>query len=78
MAGNAHDRILEIAITCDESGNSVVATALKYYRTRQHLVDADGFNLAHTAGSAAGTHEIVMGEVMPPPTHIRIVSTFQA
>lgn len=74
----AHDRILSIAITCDESDNTVVATAVNYYRTRQHLEDSDPFLVTHTAGAAAAAHEITLGEVIPPPTHIRLVSTFQA
>lgn len=76
--GKVHDRILEIAITADESDDTVVATAVNYYRTRQDLTDSNAKALAHTAGSAAANHEIEMGEVMPPPTHIRIASTFQA
>ena len=74
----AHDRILEIAITCDESADTVVATDVNYYRTRQDLNDSNPFNLEYTAGSAAANHEITLGEVTPPPTHIRITSTFQA
>lgn len=74
----AHDRILEIALTADESADTVVATAVNYYRTRKHLDDSDPFNVTYTAGSAAANHEITLGEVIPPPTHIRIASTFQA
>jgi hypothetical protein len=73
-----HDRILEIAITCDESADTVLATAVNYYRTRADLDATDPKALTYTAGSAAGTHEIEMGEITPPPTHIRITSTFQA
>lgn len=73
-----HDRILEIAVTCDESDDSVVVTDLNYYRTRQDLSDSNPFNLTFTAGAAAGTTEVELGELLPPPTHIRIASTFQA
>lgn len=74
----AHDRILEIAITCDESADTVVATAVKWYRDRSHLENADPFLVTHTAGAAAANHEIALGEVIPTPGILRIASTFQA
>jgi len=74
----AHDRILEIVFTADESDDTVVVTAVNWYRDRAHLTDADPLALAHTAGSAAGTHEVTLGEVIPTPTHLRLKSTFQA
>jgi len=73
-----HDRILEIAVTADESDDTTVATAVTYYRTRADYDAGTGKALTHTAGAAAAAHEITMGEVVPPPTHIIITSTFQA
>lgn len=73
-----HDRILEIAITCDESADTVVATAVNYYRHRGELDDTNPKVLQSTPGAAAANHEIVMGEMVPPPSIIRIASTFQA
>ena len=73
-----HERILEVAITCDESDDSVVATAVNYYRNRGELEDSNPKVLQSTPGSAAANHEIVMGEMVPPPSIIRIASTFQA
>jgi len=74
----AHDRIIEIVVTADESDDTLVATAVNYYRTRQDLADSNAFSVEMTAGAASGTHEITLGEVTPPPTHIRLTSTFQA
>lgn len=73
-----HDRILSIAVTADESADSLEATAVTYYRTRADYDAGSGFSATFTAGAAAGTHEITLGEVLPPPTHIILVSTFQA
>lgn len=73
-----HDRILAIAITADESADTVVGTAVTYYRNRAHYDASDGFACTATFGAAAGTCEITLGEVLPPPTHLVIVSTFQA
>lgn len=73
-----HDRILEIAVTADESDDTVLVTAVNYYRNRGELDDSNPKALAHTAGAAAANHEVEMGEIMPPPTHVRIASTFQA
>lgn len=74
----AHERILAIAITCDEGDDTVLGTAITYYRDRGHLDDSDGKTVKMTAGSAAANHEIELGEVIVPPSIIRIESTFQA
>jgi len=73
-----HDRLLALEITCDEGDDSVEVTAVNYYRNRAHYADSDGEAIAFTAGTAAGTHEIEFGQLLPPPTHIILVSTFQA
>lgn len=72
----AHDRILEILVTADESADTFLVTGVRYYRTRGQLDAANPKVLANTPGAAAANHEVEMGEVPPPPTHIRIVSTF--
>jgi len=72
------DRILELVITADESDDSVLVTAVNFYRTRDDLANSTGHSGVFTADAAAGTHEIELGEVLPPPTHIRLTSTFQA
>lgn len=76
--GKVHERILAIAITCDEGDDTVVSTAVTYYRTRADLDASDGKSLTFTAGSAAANHELELGQLLPPPTHIRLESTFQA
>jgi hypothetical protein len=73
-----HDRILELAVLCDESDDFVSVTAINYYRNRAHYADSDAEAIAHTAGAAAATHEVVLNQLLPPPTHIILASTFQA
>jgi len=72
----AHDRILEIALTCDEGDDTTVITAVNYYRHRGQLIDTNPRVLTITAGSAAANHETEMGEAVPPPTIIRLKSSF--
>ena len=75
----AHDRILELELLCDESANTVQITAINYYRTRGRLDASEPLALNFTSAALAATHETEMGSAaIPPPTHIRIVSTFQA
>ncbi len=75
----AHDRILELAVLCDESANAVQITAINYYRTRGRLDAAEPQALNFTSAALAANHETEMGDAaIPPPTHIRLVSTFQA
>lgn len=77
--GKVHDRILTLAVTADESDDSLLVTAVTYYRTRQDYTEGNGFSLTYTAGSAsASAHEVEMGELLPPPTHIILIPTFQA
>jgi hypothetical protein len=74
----AYDRILELAVLADESDDFVSVTAVKFYRDRGFLEAADGYTPVFTAGAAAATHEMELGEVLPPFSIIRLVSTFQA
>lgn len=73
-----HERILEILVTADEGDDSLVVTGVRYYRNRGQLDDSNPKVLAATPGAAGANTEVEMGEVPPPPTHIRLVSTFQA
>lgn len=68
-----HERILELHVECEDGPDTVEVTDVRYFRDRSY---AEGHPLKHTAGSAAGTHEVEMAQILPPPTHIRIVSTF--
>jgi hypothetical protein len=75
----AHDRVLEIVCTMDESDDTIAVTALKYYRDRAKLAAAEAYSVKYTPATALATGgEITLGEVMPPPTHIRFTTTFQA
>ena len=74
----AHDRIVEIVIVADESDDDLEATAVNYYRTRADLDASNPKVMAATFGAASAAHEIEMGEILPPPTHILLTSTFQA
>jgi hypothetical protein len=75
----AHDRILELTLVADESGDSVAVSDVKYYRDRAQLDAANGFDVAFSGGADAVTPvEIELGETVPPPTHIRLAFTFQA
>ena len=75
----AHDRILELLVLCDESADTVQITAVRYYRNRGQLDAATPHVLNATFGALSATHETEMGDAaIPPPTHIRIVPTFQA
>lgn len=75
----AHDRVLSIVCTLDESDDSIAVTALNYYRDRSKIDAAEPFALSYTPSTAqTSPAEITLGEVVPPPTHIRFVMTFQA
>jgi hypothetical protein len=74
----AYDRILEIAVTADESDDSLLVTDVNFYRDRGELEATNPYNPVFTAGAAAGTTEVELGEVLPPHSIIRLVSTFQA
>lgn len=73
-----HDRILQFALTADESDDSLLCTAVTYFQNRGQLDASAGLSKKFTAGVAATSHEITLGEVLPPPTHVRFVATFQA
>ena len=72
----AHDRILEISITATEAADTVLVTGVKYYRDRGKLAADEGFDMEYTAADAGANTELEFGQLSPPPTHIRIKSTF--
>jgi hypothetical protein len=76
--GKAHERILTIAVTADESDDTLAVTAVKFYRDRTKYIDSDGYTPAYSGGTAAASCELVLGEVLPPPTSIIMIATFQA
>ena len=69
-----HDRILELSLTMNAAADTVAVTAVKYYRDRGQLDASNGFTLTHTPTSAqTSPAEIQFGELVPPPTHLRMV-----
>jgi len=71
-----HDRILELTFAADTVGHTVAVSAAKYYRTRADLEDSSGFALTIDNTSAqASPAEFNFGELLPPPTTVRLVFT---
>lgn len=75
---DAFDRILEINITADESADTIDVTGVTFYRNRQSLDDGEGFSPGYSDDGFAATNEVVLHQTIPPPTIVRLVSTFQA
>lgn len=69
-----HDRILELSLTMNAAGDTVAVSAVKYYRDRAELAAANGLNmLFDTVAAQVSPAEIQFGELVPPPTHLRMV-----
>lgn len=75
---DVYDRILEIAVTADESDDTVAVTAVTFYRDRSFLDASDGETVPFSGGTAAATAEIELGSQGWTPNVIRVASTFQA
>lgn len=73
----AFDRILELEVTADESEDELEITECTFYRNRQSLDDDDGFTPGFSGGSSASNPEIELGQTIPPPTVVRLKSTFE-
>lgn len=73
-----HDRVLELVFVADDSAETVAVSAVNYYRDRS-TVTANPFPLTFTqdASQLTGT-ELALGELLAPPTHIRLTFTVQA
>jgi hypothetical protein len=73
-----HDRILEVVFVADDSAETVVVSAVNYYRDRSAL-PSSGFpvTFSQTSPNTTGT-ELVFGELVPPPTHMLLTFTVQA
>jgi hypothetical protein len=77
----AHDRIVEIVFTAANGAQTVTVSGLNYYRNRAKLIDAAGFKITFsptTAQAVANPPEIFLGEILPPPTVIRLTATVTA
>ena len=76
---NVYDRILELVITADESDDSILFTAINWYRDRSFLDATDPFSIDFTdLTGAVANAEAALGSQGWTPSIIRIVSTFQA
>lgn len=74
-----HDRVLELVFVADDSAETVAVSAVNYYRDRSTLDANNPFRMtfSQTSPLTTGT-ELVLGELLPPPTHIRLTFTVQA
>lgn len=81
-----HHRTLELLVTTNNGAQTVAVTKVNYYRDDSQLAASNPFTLAATAaesGTALGTavaspYDVYMGELVPPPTRIRITATINA
>ena len=81
-----HIRTIELKVTTNNGAQTVAVTAVNYYRTDAELAAANPFPLAATAtesGTALGTavvspYDVYLGELMPPPSRLRITATINA
>lgn len=71
-------KILDLTVTADDSAETFQVTDIKFYFSRQKLIDGDGWDVPFSGGSAAANCEVELGSVVPPPTVIRIHGTVQA
>ena len=81
-----HLRTLELLVTTNRAALTVAVTQVNYYRDDSQLAAANPFILAATAsesGTALGTavaspYDVYLGELVPPPSRIRITATINA
>jgi hypothetical protein len=74
-----HDRIVEIVMTTANGAQTVVASAVNYYRDRGYLIAGAPFGLkAVFPAASASPYEIVLGEELPQPTIVRLTVTINA
>lgn len=77
-----HERVLEVTFTTANGAQTLTVSALKYYRDRGQLLAGTGFSLTFSPSTAqalaSGVPEIALGELTPPPTHLRFNVTISA
>lgn len=74
-----HDRWLEVVMTTTNGAQQVVASKVNYYRDDSQLAAANPFTLAAVFPAAsASPYDIVLGELLAPPTKIRLTVTISA
>lgn len=68
-----HDRTIEFALTAVAAADTITVTAVNYYRDDSQLAAANPFVLKFTSGAAqTSPSDILLGELMPPPTRVRL------
>ncbi len=75
---DAHLRLLEFVVTADESDDSLLVTAVNYFRDGGQLAAATPRSVTFTTDAASGTVDTELGEILVFPTTVRLTSTFQA
>lgn len=68
----AHDRYVELVFVADDSAETVIVSAVNYYRTPDAV--AYSLKFTQTSPNTTGT-KITLGELMPPPTDILLTFT---
>lgn len=71
----AHERVVEIVFVADDSAETVIASAVNYYRDGGSV--AYPIKFTQTSPNTTGT-ELQLGEFLPPPTSIRLTFTVVA
>ena len=71
----AHNRVVELVFVADDSAETVIVSAVNYYRTPD--ATAYALKFVQTSPNTTGT-ELELGELMPPPTHLRLTFTVVA
>ena len=81
-----HLRTLEIVLKTNNGAQTVAATAVNYYRTDAELNAGTPFPLACSSSegtsvlgaATASPYDIFLGELVPPPSRIRLTATINA
>lgn len=68
-----HERTVELLLTMNAGADTVTTTGVNYYRDDAQLAAGTGFALKFTLGTAqTSPSDILFGELMPPPTRLRM------
>lgn len=67
----AHDRYVELVFVADDSAETVIVSAVNYYRTP----DATAYAIKYTQDINTTGAKLALGELLPPPTHFLLTFT---
>lgn len=70
-----HDRTVELVFVADDSAETVVVSAVNYYRTDAELAAATPFAMTFSQNQQTTPSDLTLGELLPPPTKIRLTFT---